>query len=84
MLFQTAFLLKCKATSTNTSRSLIQKLTKGDETVLRWIPGGVVEVWQNGTQKGMVKNSELAKGLWSIWFGENSIVNRNNLVSLIK
>lgn len=56
----------------------------GDETVLRWIPGGVIEVSHNGTKQGTVTNPELARGLWSIWFGENSIVNRNNLVSLIK
>ncbi len=56
---------------------------KGDEHVLRWLPGGYVEVLLNGTKVGSLTNPAFAKGLWSIWFGENSVVDRNSLISLI-
>jgi hypothetical protein len=57
---------------------------KGDEHVIRWLPGGYVEVLFNGTKAGDVKNANFAKGLWSIWFGPNSIVEKERLVSLVK
>lgn len=61
-----------------------QNVQKGDEHILRWIPGGYVEVIINGNKAGSLTNQEFAKGLWSIWFGSKSVVDRNNLVSLMK
>jgi hypothetical protein len=58
-----------------------QGAKKGDEYVLRWIPGGTIEVSINGQIVGSVTNKDFAKGLWSIWFGPNSIVDRNALMS---
>jgi len=57
---------------------------KGDEHVIRWIPGGVIEVQIKGKTAGTVTNPEFAKGLWNIWFGAKSVVNRDNLMSLMK
>lgn len=57
---------------------------KGDEHILRWLPGGYVEVIINGKQAGNITNPEFAKALWNIWFGSRSVVDRNNLVSLMK
>lgn len=57
---------------------------KGDEHILRWVPGGYVEVIINGKKAGSVTNKDFAKGLWNIWFGDKSVVDRNNLVSLMK
>lgn len=56
----------------------------GDEYILRWLPGGYVEVLINGKKVGSLTNKEFAKGLWNIWFGPKSVVNRNDLVSLEK
>ena len=59
-------------------------IKKGDEHILRWFPGGTVVVLINGSKVGTIKNVEFAKALWSIWFGPKSVVDRNNLVSLVK
>ena len=53
----------------------------GDEHILRWAPGGYVEVFVNGNKVGSLTNSDFAKALWSIWFGPNSVVDRDSLVS---
>ena len=60
------------------------KADKGDEHVIRWIPGGTIEVYLNGEKAGSIKNEAFAKGLWGIWFGSKSVVNRDNLISLMK
>lgn len=57
---------------------------KGDEYVLRWIPGGTVDVQINGKNVGVVTDKDFAAALWSIWFGENSVVNRDQLISQLK
>lgn len=57
---------------------------RGEEFVLRWLPGGYVEVLINGEKVGSITNKEFAKGLWSIWFGNKSVVNRQELISLMK
>lgn len=54
---------------------------KGDVHVLRWLPGGYVEVLVNDQKVGSVTNPNFAKGLWSIWFGPKSVVNREQLIS---
>lgn len=56
----------------------------GDEQVIRWIPGGTIEVILNGTSAGTITNAAFAKALFSIWFGPNSIVKREDLIALIK
>ena len=61
-----------------------QPVQKGDEHILRWLPGGYVEVIINGNQVGSVTGQDFAKALWSIWFGSRSVVDRNALVSLMK
>lgn len=61
-----------------------QNVVKGDEHVIRWIPGGIIEVIIKGKSAGTITNPEFAKGLWNIWFGSKSVVNRDNLISLMK
>ena len=51
-----------------------------DEHVIRWLPGGTIEVYINGDLKGSIQNPDFAKAVWSIWFGSKSVVNRNDLV----
>lgn len=57
---------------------------KGDEHVLRFIPGGTVEVDINGSKVGAIKNAKLSKDLLGFWFGPKSVVNRDEMVSDIK
>lgn len=61
-----------------------QEAKTGDEYILRWLPGGVIEVNLNGKSAGSVTNNDFAAALWSIWFGENSIVNRDQLISQLR
>jgi len=60
------------------------EIKKDDEHVLRWMPGGLIEVFINGHQVGSFTNKDFAKALWSIWFGQKSVVNRDALVSLAR
>lgn len=56
---------------------------QGDEQILRWIPGGTIEVTLKGKVVGTIKNPAFAKALWNLWFGTKSVVNRDNLVNLV-
>lgn len=58
-----------------------QNISKGDEVILRWTPGGNITMIQNGKTVGDIKSEAFAKALWSLWFGDKSIVNRNDLIS---
>jgi hypothetical protein len=57
---------------------------KGDEFVLRWLPGGYIEVLINDHKIGSISNKEFAQRLWSLWFGDHSVVNRDDLISQMK
>lgn len=57
---------------------------KGDVHILRWIPGGVIEYLINDQKVGTIENEAFAKGLWATWIGPNSVVNRQELTSLLK
>lgn len=57
---------------------------KGDTYDLRWFPGGYLELDVNGSKVGSLSNAGFAKALWSFWFGPKSVVNRNQLVTLVK
>lgn len=59
-------------------------MKKGDEVVIRWIPGGNVETIINGKNAGTITNKEFAAGLWNVWFGPDSIVKREELTTLPK
>jgi hypothetical protein len=54
---------------------------ENDRFVLRWLPGGVVQAQVQGVDKPAVTNATFARILWSIWLGEDSIVDREDLVS---
>jgi hypothetical protein len=60
-----------------------QDAKKGDEQILRWIPGGNIEVVINDNSMGTITNVDFAKGLWNIWFGPNSVVDKDNLISMM-
>lgn len=61
-----------------------QDAKKGEEHTFRWIPGGNIEVVINNNPVGTITNVEFAKGLWNIWFGPHSVVDKENLISLMR
>jgi len=56
---------------------------ENDEFVLRWLPGGTVIAVVQGEEKPPITDLTFAKVLWTIWFGDDSIVDRDDLVSSI-
>jgi hypothetical protein len=56
---------------------------ENDQFVLRWFPGGTIVAVIQGEEKPAITNELFARTLWSVWFGEDSIVDRDKLVSRI-
>lgn len=56
---------------------------ENDQFIIRWLPGGTIVAVIQGEEKPAIMDQLFAKTLWSIWFGEDSIVNRDKLVQLI-
>jgi hypothetical protein len=54
---------------------------ENDVFILRWLPGGTIIPIIQGQEKEAVSNPTFARILWSIWFGGDSIVDRDDLVS---
>ena len=63
---------------------LNQDVKKGEQHILRWLPDGTVQVIIDGGEPKEIKSQPFAHALWSIWFSERSVVNREQLVSLLK
>jgi len=55
-----------------------------DEFVLRWYPDGTMDSYHEGKKVSSISNAELAETMWSIWFGEDSVVDRAALVERIQ
>lgn len=58
-----------------------EDVKENDRFIVRWLPGGVVQVQVQGTEKPAITDATFARVLWSIWFGEDSIIDREDLVS---
>jgi hypothetical protein len=56
---------------------------ENERFTLRWLPGGVITANIQGEEKPAITNSMFARALWSIWFGNDPIVNREKLVGFI-
>ncbi len=56
---------------------------EGDAFVLRWFPGGTIVPVIMGEEKPAITSELFARTLWSVWFGEDSIVDRDKLVQRI-
>jgi hypothetical protein len=64
--------------------ALVQQDVKiKSEHIFRWLPGELVEVFFEGEKIGTIKHPGFPQALWSIWFAQKSVVNRNELISLI-
>ncbi len=55
----------------------------GDMIVFRWLPGGYLELIINDQPLGTLVSVELARALWSIWLGPESVVDRKQMISLV-
>lgn len=53
----------------------------GDTFTYRWLPGGTIAAIVQGQEKPAITDPAFAKSLWGIWFGEDSIVDREDLVA---
>ncbi len=61
-------------------QAIDKDVKQNDEFIIRWLSDGtLVSVFQ-GKQVCAIKNALFAKTLWSIWLGEQSIVNREALI----
>lgn len=43
---------------------------EGDELVFTYLPGVGLKTVLNGQDKGVIKNFDFTKALWTVWFGE--------------
>lgn len=55
----------------------------GDVHQIRWFPGGNLELIINGEKAGGFVNADFAKTLWLMWFGTDSVVDRESLIKYI-
>jgi hypothetical protein len=54
---------------------------ENDIFILRWLPGGIIVPVVQGEEKQSITDQTFARVLWSIWFGGDSIVDRDDLIT---
>ena len=57
-----------------------REVKENDQFILRWLPGGVIIPIIAGEEKPPLVDKTFARVLWSIWFGDDSIVDRDKLI----
>ncbi|KAF3362910.1 Uncharacterized protein PHSC3_000444 [Chlamydiales bacterium STE3] len=61
--------------------SFARDVKKGDEYIIRWLPGGYIEAIINGQFIGSISNARFAKALWGLWFNHEKPAPQNSLLS---
>ena len=61
-------------------QAIDENVEQGDEFIIRWLPDGTLISIFQGEQISAIKNHIFARTLWSIWFGNDSIVDRKSLI----
>ena len=56
---------------------------ENDVFILRWLPGGTIIPVIKGEEKQSITSPVFAKILWTIWFGDESIVDPDDLVARV-
>jgi hypothetical protein len=56
---------------------------ENEKFILRWLPGGVITANIQGEEKQAITNGIFARALWSIWLGNDPIVDREKLIGFI-
>ena len=64
-------------------RAINQDVKKHDEFSLRWLASGKLLMLFHGEVVGELESPLLARLLWSIWFGDDAVVDRAELVSKV-
>ena len=59
-----------------------QDVKENEQYVLTWLPGGTLIAIVGGEEMTPIESEALARVLWRIWLGEDSIVDRDKLVKL--
>jgi hypothetical protein len=57
-----------------------KEVKENQQLILRWLPGGIVVATITGEEMPAITSPLFARVLWSIWFGKDSIVDRDDLV----
>ena len=60
--------------------AIYNDVEQNDSFIIRWLPDGTLVSVFKGKQVSAIKNALFAKTLWSIWLGDQSIVNREALI----
>ena len=53
---------------------------KNDEFIIRWYSDGTMVSIFEGKQISVIRNNRFARSVWSIWFGDDSVVDRKSLI----
>ena len=61
-------------------RAINEDVNENDEFVLRWLPNGTIVALFQGKEISSIKDENFARTLWSIWFSDYSVVDRNLLI----
>jgi Chalcone isomerase-like len=61
-------------------KSISEDVEEKDEFVLRWLPNGTIISLFQGKEISSIKDENFARTLWSIWFGDYSVIDRNKLI----
>ncbi|MGK5595482.1 MAG: chalcone isomerase family protein [Parachlamydiaceae bacterium] len=62
--------------------SFITDVRAGDEHIVRWLPGGMIETYINGEFIGTILDEKFAKALWGLWFNHEKTATQNSLLTL--
>jgi len=59
------------------------EVKENDVFILRWLPGGTIIPVIKGEEKEPITSQVFARVLWTIWFGDDSIVDPDDLVDRV-
>lgn len=65
------------------ARAIYHDVKADDQFVIRWLPGGTTTSLFEGREVSTITSALFARVLWSIWFGDHSVVNRDHLVRFL-
>ncbi|MBA2491330.1 MAG: chalcone isomerase family protein [Gammaproteobacteria bacterium] len=63
-------------------RAVHKDVVEGERFTVRWLPGGRLISMYQGEVVSEIPNPTFARVCWSVWFGDASIVDREQLIAL--
>jgi len=61
-------------------RAISEDVKENDEFTLRWLPDGTMISLFQGKEISSIKGENFARTIWSIWFGDHSVIKRDLLI----